>query len=430
MSTLQDGQSRTTTDYYDTLGLQRGESTEILHDKLGELRLGWSSKAARAGGMGDQARTQLILIQEAEAVFTDDDTRDRYDVQLRRTPRDESAQVEVDWLTKAWSYYFIDDNGAADVSARKARDQRPSDAMVFVVSSWVKLREGELKQAKQFVDEAFVLDELGEDTADVHHARGAVFLSLALNREGSQYGVSDPEGVKLLEQAQSSLDRALAKASPEEQAEIQMRKAWAYEASRNRKDAIAACRAGLSETLGASGSLRGRLEATISEISVAACNEPKTPAMKASAFRQQIASLEASDVQGDSKRRIVDFLRQSADSWDQVDKYDKAIATNQAVQGPSGSKPVPGCISIGLTIVFVLIALTSFASNAGGVGVFFLLAAAGVGGYIAMVVGRRNTYDQAVARLQSAQSALKSAQDNRNKTIRKLDGMKALSASR
>lgn len=200
--------------FYETLGLDPAESLAEIQAKLAELKSGWTVKASRAGGLGERARETLALIADAEGAFVDEDSRDRFDALLRRAPA-AATETVVDWTARAWSYYFTRDQGAALVAARKAREQNPNSPAPFVVSAWIKLRDDEdsaNQQAKEFADEAYVLDENGDSLVDVHHARGAVYAAIR------QY-----------DRALQSFDRALTGASDEEKPEIYMRKAVVLE---------------------------------------------------------------------------------------------------------------------------------------------------------------------------------------------------------
>ncbi len=248
-------------DFYDLLGIDRDLSTATIRENLADERVGWASKAARASSKGDEARERIALIDEAAAAFADDDAREQYELALaaqrRQLPElsEEEKEEKIDWLVRAWSYYFRRDDGPAMVAARKAREQDPNDAMGFVVSSWVNLRDNEIKRAKQDADEAFVLDELGEDTTDVHHVRGAV--QAALNDH---------------ERAVTSYDRALAKTSGAEQIEILMRRADSLTALRRDSEAQQSCQ----EAYATRGDLREPLTSMLHETSVRSVLAPAT----------------------------------------------------------------------------------------------------------------------------------------------------------
>jgi tetratricopeptide (TPR) repeat protein len=215
--------------YYEELGLAPDLSYEKLIDAIDGPRLGWLSRSKKPGEAGDEARRMLEVANAALDTFSSEDARERYDVELRRSknrPTVENQQpVAIDWRSRAWNYYFLGDDGAGRVAARYAREASPKDPLVYVVSAWMHILsananrystrgidETEIKQAKQDADEAFVLDELGTDTVDVHHVRGFVYYLLDNN-----------------EQAISSYERAIHAASDLEKPEVLARKAWAHE---------------------------------------------------------------------------------------------------------------------------------------------------------------------------------------------------------
>ena len=161
--------------FYEELGVGRDDSIAQIHAKLRELKQSLGKKLGPGRSSSQHWERQLELASQAEAVFADEDSRDRYDIELDRA---EVSDAPVNWTTRAWNYYFIGDNGAAMVAARKAKEQSPTEAMPFVVSAWVLLSEDEPRQAKHDADEAFVLYELTTDSVDVQEVRGTVYLVL------------------------------------------------------------------------------------------------------------------------------------------------------------------------------------------------------------------------------------------------------------
>lgn len=221
--TATDSRDEITINFYDELGLDRDDTVERIQEALGLQKPQWQSKAGRPGERGDKARERIQLIELAEAAFADEEAREAYDLKLRRAPVAPTAEeASIDWLSRAWSYYFVKDFGAAAVAARKAREQSPDDPMPYVVSSWVNLAEDNLRRAKEAADEAFVLDDLSEDTADVQHVRGVVFYN--------QYSY---------DRAIQSYERAFAKAGDYEKADLLRRKAWAHEYQEQGDEALA-----------------------------------------------------------------------------------------------------------------------------------------------------------------------------------------------
>ncbi|MCL2803239.1 MAG: tetratricopeptide repeat protein, partial [Micrococcales bacterium] len=197
--------------YYDALGLDRDATVPQINEALKNLRLQLSAKVSRPSSQQSKWQQQLDLLPEAELAFLNEDSRERYDVELRRAGGVAQDETEkVDWTNRAWTYYFTGDDGAGMVAARKAKEQSPNSPMPFVVSAWLNLRNDELKQAKQDADEAFVLDEATTDSVDVQMVRGTVYALL-----------------KDYERALQCFDRALPKASEGEKAEIYWRKGWA-----------------------------------------------------------------------------------------------------------------------------------------------------------------------------------------------------------
>lgn len=222
--------SEETVNFYEEFTLSRDDSLGDIREALRSKKIGFAGKRQRAGQEGERARRALKLIALAETVFADEDSKDAYDLRLRRTQTDAAPEdADIDWIGRAWGYYFIRDYGAAAVAARKAREHEPDSAIPYVVSAWVNLAEGELRRAKSDVDEAFVLDELGDDTVDVQHVRGAVLF------EQCDY-----------DRALTSFERAYAKAGVHDRADLLRRKAWVLEYQRNGAEAFATALEGLT----------------------------------------------------------------------------------------------------------------------------------------------------------------------------------------
>lgn len=178
--------------YYIELSLDETLSSAELRDKLQIQRYQWEARASRAGSGSEKARRKIEVIDEALQVFENDDKRDAYDIELLRARKhDAGDKVEVDWLDRAWSYYFMGEYGPAEIAARNARSSAAESPSPYVVSAWIEIalyeavqgdgpksdskRSQRRKNARAYADEALVLDELSEDTAEVHHVRGVVF---------------------------------------------------------------------------------------------------------------------------------------------------------------------------------------------------------------------------------------------------------------
>lgn len=167
-----------TTDYYQELGLDQDAPVSEIQDRLTVLEAQNRSRAVFKNAQGESARRSLAWIAEARQVFATEDSKDEYDIRLRRRP----AQVEaarIDWTGRAWNYYHVGDYGAARIAARKAREAAPSDPRPWVVSAWIELAEDNNKQAKAYADEALIADEDKEAVVDVQEVRGVAFEVLS-----------------------------------------------------------------------------------------------------------------------------------------------------------------------------------------------------------------------------------------------------------
>ncbi len=152
----------------------------------------------------------------------------RYRRQLGAAPSSED-ETKVDWVARAWNYYFSEDYGPASVSARKARQHDGDDPTAYVVSAWIEMADGDSRRAEEYASEAYVLDEQGDDTVEVHEVRGATFIA------NEKY-----------EKAISSLERALKRAPEPYKPEIYARMAQAQIALGNAQSGWNSCLSGLS----------------------------------------------------------------------------------------------------------------------------------------------------------------------------------------
>ena len=218
--------------FYGELGLDRTWSVEQLRAKLGKLQLHWKRRASLAGKHGEEARERLSVIEAALGTFVDEDTKERYDHQLRRAET-VAADDAVNWVARAWTYYFNEDYDAAAVAARKARGQGPGDPAAYVVSAWIELAQNQAKRAAEYASEAYVLDEDGENTFEVQEVRGVTFHAL------KQYG-----------RAIDALKKALAHAPSSQLSVVYLRLARAQFQTGVYKEAFLSCLAGLREDKG------------------------------------------------------------------------------------------------------------------------------------------------------------------------------------
>ena len=213
-------------DYYQELNLDKDDATPDIQVQLNKIRMQWRQRASLNGNRGEEARAKLKMIENASNVFSNEDSRDAYDRSLRALP--EVAEQDIDWIGRAWTYYFADDPGAASIAARKARNEHADDPNAHVISAWIELAEENWREAKHYADEAYVLDELGEDTVDVYRVRGVTFYF-----------------TKRYEKGIECFQRALAKAPREMVPDIAFRMAGCYIKMEQYTRAIDICVEGL-----------------------------------------------------------------------------------------------------------------------------------------------------------------------------------------
>lgn len=163
--------------FYTELGLDRTWAVDQLQAKLQKLKLHWGRRASLAGKHGDEARERLSVIEAALNTFSDEDAKERYDYRLRHADSVVSDD-EVNWVARAWTYYFAEDYDAAVVAARKARERGSSDPAAYVVSAWIELAQYHAERALEYASEAYVLDENGDNAFEVQEVRGVVFYAM------------------------------------------------------------------------------------------------------------------------------------------------------------------------------------------------------------------------------------------------------------
>ncbi|WP_157602514.1 tetratricopeptide repeat protein [Rathayibacter sp. Leaf296] len=338
-------------DFYDVLGLDRDDSTEVLARKLRTLAVQWAARASRAGAVGKEGRDLVTVISAAEEAFSSEDARERYDLGLIRRPAQETAAAPlIDWQSRAWTYYFLGDFGAAAVAARKAREVAPDDPMTFVITAWVQISEDELKQAKQSADEAFVLDELGEDTADVHHVRGLVFY---LNGD--------------FDRAIQGFDRALAKAGDGEKPEILLRKAWAHSQKGEANEMLRTAENGLSLGVEMAAPTQRGLEEAICRAVYAQSDDPAASAASITRYRSAGERIGSSATESSSKARVLAFIEERCrlhtrllETIARITELEAASRSLTSVPAPEGAQTNVPLIPIGIGLV-MLVAGTGWA---------------------------------------------------------------------
>lgn len=377
-----------TVNFYEELGLGRDDTVEQIHEDLKQLKLELSNKVTRPSTQQDRWMQQLEWLDQAAEVFADEDSRERYDIELGRTKTSDAA---VDWTTRAWNYYFVGDNGAALIASRKAKEQSPGEAMPFVVSAWVQLREGEEKQAKHDADEAFVLDELTTDSVDVQEVRGSVYLVLR------QY-----------ERALSCFDRALAKATDGEKPELYWRRALTYEGMDEPQQAFESACTGLSQDVVLTAYVRSQLELATSNAVHTIVNTRDAAALDIIRnYQRNRDRVAESLMQEESKSRILLNIDLNIAHWKRLQELQNLCATDAAVPPPDSTGvalPVAG-IGCGSAIVLAISGLLSLAHPAFGI-IGLLIVVGGIFAYVSSRVNKRNALAEATTAYQSAQARL------------------------
>ena len=215
--------------FYTELGLDRTWAVDQLQAKLQKLKLHWGRRASLAGKHGDEARERLSVIESALNTFSDEDAKERYDYRLRHADSVVSDD-EVNWVARAWTYYFAEDYDAAAVAARKARERGSSDPAAYVVSAWIELAQYHTERALEYASEAYVLDENGDNAFEVQEVRGVVFYAM------EKYN-----------RAIEAFKKALTLAEPTQMSEVYLRIVRTYMKGRNFDGALSSCLAGLRE---------------------------------------------------------------------------------------------------------------------------------------------------------------------------------------
>lgn len=362
--------------HYQTLNIQSQLTTKEIREMLEVWRLNWAARATRAGTRGDEARAMLAKVDSALTAFESDASREAYDLSLRRAPQQVAdAEQRTDWLGIAWNYYYTRDLGAAGVAARKAREQNSKDPMPFVVSAWVELGEGELRRAKDYADEAYVLDELGTDTADVHAVRGAVFHH---SRD--------------FERAVQHFDRALAKAVEGERSEIQFFKALSLEGLRRHDDMLDTLVAGLTVDVPIPHGVRTRLEQATRRAIVHTSDDHGNPGRAVSAYDAKRRRIAESRISEPSKTQLLAWVDGRLKDW-------RRKADLVAIATPSGA--IPG-VPLGTAVAGILL----FITGASGRWAVVLLIGLALIAWAAYRIYSRTEWNRAKGAFDSAQAEL------------------------
>lgn len=322
--------SSTAVNYYTEFHLDKDDSLEAIRKSLAVSKAQWGQRAALPGTRGDEARAQLALVAEAERAFSDDDARLAYDRSLRQAPTSED-EASVNWVNRAWTYYFVRDYGPAKVAARKARQHDADDPTAYVASAWIELAESEWKTAKGYADEAFVLDELGNDTFDVHKVRGVTFYF-----------------ADLYDKSIESFERALAKAPDVMRADIYRRMSYTYRRMTRYDDALKSVLKGLEvrnlvedeewEALLAGGRL------SISDSAAAGTSDS-----------QNLGSIEtmrgivtSSSAENEAKVQLLGFI----DKLKEFHELEAKTATEPNLSNRPGLPLIPGAVAVVFLLIF------------------------------------------------------------------------------
>ena len=180
-------QTSSVVDYYEEFALHREDPTQKLLKDLKRVQRQWRTLGLQSGRSSKEAKEKLKLIEEALQIFQSDESRHAYDESLKQRPKAVESDKKINWIDESWKYYFVKDNGPAKIAATKARSAEKDNPNSYVVSAWVELAEAwgsdtekrkTYRKAKEFADEAYVLDLQKEYVADVNFARGVCFRAI------------------------------------------------------------------------------------------------------------------------------------------------------------------------------------------------------------------------------------------------------------
>jgi tetratricopeptide (TPR) repeat protein len=379
--------STATINFYEQLGLDRDATVAQIQERLTVLRLQLSSKAARPSSRREHFQQQLEDVALAEVVFADEESRERYDVELRRAGEAGPSAAAVDWTSRAWNYYFIGDNGAAAVAARKAKEQAPHEAMPFVVSAWVQLKDKEFKAAKHDADEAFVLDEETTDLVDVQMVRGTVY-----------YVLDD------FERALTSFDRALPKAVPAERAELYWRIALARGDMGDHKAAYEAALEGLCVDVELGSELQKHLETTLCSVINTLDFGTQDRAASITRLNARKAAVGQAPIKA-GKGVVLKHIDESIALLERQQALVKEREAAERVSDVSGLQPSVPLGPMGVAFVVFWIMIGAF-NLAAGAGLFFLLVFVAVVGFVIYAFNQRSTWAAGRAAYEAAQRRL------------------------
>ena len=324
--------------FYTELGLDRTWAVDQLQAKLQKLKLHWGRRASLAGKHGDEARERLSVIEAALNTFSDEDAKERYDYRLRHADSVVSDD-EVNWVARAWTYYFAEDYDAAAVAARKARERGSSDPAAYVVSAWIELAQYHAERALEYASEAYVLDENGDNAFEVQEVRGVVFYA-----------------TKKYDRAIEAFKKAADTASSTQKPGVCLRLARAQTQRSRHKEALLSCLAGLQE---------GNDRQIEDELVQHACKSMKKTGWYSSSSketpRQQAKSLrdliEGFSLSQSVKQRLINYLEVLITREDKARElsYIEARMKEPKMEGSNPEFPVFTFLFLGpITAAFIL----------------------------------------------------------------------------
>lgn len=385
--------------FYDELGFDRSDNVAEIQEGLKRLRLQLSAKVGRPSTQQEEWKKQLERVTDAVEVFKDEDSKEAYDIQLSRVGKSPNKEEdEIDWVSRAWNYFIIGDNGAAFVASRKAKEQKPDSPQPYVVAAWVQLADHEYKQAKHEADEAFVLDELTEDSVDVQKVRGNAF-----------YFLDD------YDRALMCFDRALAKAAEGEKPELYWYKAKTYAALENWQTSYDNAILGLSVNVEILDSLGEELETAVAHAynqmdNASIHNEPEAAA---GAYSGRCNQLSSAQIGVASKHRLTQNATQNIERCTRYGQLKSEQQRLQRFSSPSGGRPLIPIRSIGAAVLFFFFMIGGFQASA-GFGFVLLLIDIALFGFVYVQLNNRKTYDNAVSEYEKAQGRLQSVNQQLN----------------
>ncbi len=324
--------------FYTELGLDRTWAVDQLQAKLQKLKLHWGRRASLAGKHGDEARERLSVIEAALNTFSDEDAKERYDYRLRHADSVVSDD-EVNWVARAWTYYFAEDYDAAAVAARKARERGSSDPAAYVVSAWIELAQYHTERALEYASEAYVLDENGDNAFEVQEVRGVVFYA-----------------TKKYDRAIEAFKKAADTASSTQKPGVCLRLARAQTQRSRHKEALLSCLAGLQE--GNDGQIEDELVQhackSMKKAGWYSSSSKETPRQQAKSLRDLIEGFSLSQ---SVKQRLINYLEVLITREDKARElsYIEARMKEPKMEGSNPDFPIFTFLFLGpITAAFIL----------------------------------------------------------------------------